>query len=690
MKSAVELSVEEGIARITFDLPGEKVNKLSREVIARLSEVLTELEASAATCRGAILRSEKDGIFLAGADVAEIGAVATERDARAAVRAGQELMDRVEGLPFPVVAAIGGICLGGGSEIALACDGRVGSDHPRFQIGFPEVNLGILPAWGGTTRLPRLIGLAAACDLILTGRSIDARKAQKVGLLDRAVAHAELDRRALELLLELIEGRKPRRPRPSWLLEKNPFGRALLFSQVRKRVMEKTKGHYPAPLRALEVIRKGRGSRARSFELECEEASRLITSEISKNLVYLFFLNDAAKKSRGAGRKKLESAGLLGAGTMGGGIARLLASRDIPVRLKDVSPEALGAGLKAARAIFDGRVKRRRMASRELEKKMALITTTLDWRGFHSTDFVIEAIVEDMAIKKAVLRELEAEIPNDCIVATNTSTLSVTEMQSVLSHPGRMAGFHFFNPVDRMPLVEVIRGEATDEAVVSDLVSLAHRLGKTPVVVKDGPGFLVNRLLGPYLNEATTLLLETGDIAGIDRAFSRFGMPMGPLRLLDEVGIDVAQKAGAVLAKALGERAAPTPVLSKLVEAKRLGKKTGVGFYRHEGKNAQPDPGVAQLLGASSGTLDEEQALARGLGLMVAEAFRCLEEGIVASEGELDLAMVMGTGFPPFRGGLVRYARARGLARVVEELDRWREREGERFTVPETLRAAAV
>ena len=694
MSGPIRLSVEDSIARITFDLPGQKVNKLSRAVMERLGEVLDELEGRT-DIRGAVLDSAKNGVFNAGADVSEIGSVTDSDAAAEAVRAGRALMDRIEALPFPVVAAIGGVCLGGGTEIALACDGRVGSDHPRFQLGLPEVNLGILPVWGGATRLPRLIGLPKALDFILRGRSVDAKRAERLGILDMAVSHGELEKRSLELLHALIEGERPRRrklPFSERLLSQNPLGRALLFSQAKKRVLAQTKGHYPAPLAILDVLRRGHASKQRSFELEVEHAKTLLPGAVSKNLVHLFFLNENAKKDPGVTDDSIEprhvaNAALLGAGTMGGGIARIAASRDIPIRVKDISPEALGAGLSAARSIFERRVERRWMTRWELERKMALITTTLDFSGFKNVDVVIEAIVEDIEIKKNVFRELEPVVSESCLIASNTSTLSVSEMQSVLERPERMAGFHFFNPVDRMPLIEVIRGEKTDDRTTASLMALAKKLGKTPVVVEDGPGFLVNRILGPYLNEAGHLFEECGDIAAIDRAFVDFGMPMGPLRLLDEVGLDVADKAGKVLSVAFGDRAAPSKVVAKLVAEGRLGKKTGRGLYRYDGKKESPDETVLAIVGVDRRpAAAAEDCVERGLGLMIAEAARCLDEGIVRSPGELDLAMVMGTGFPPFRGGLLRYADRYGVARIVEDLTKWSDRLGSRFEPPPTLR----
>jgi 3-hydroxyacyl-CoA dehydrogenase/enoyl-CoA hydratase/3-hydroxybutyryl-CoA epimerase len=523
---------------------------------------------------------------------------------------------------------------------------------------------------------------------MLTGRGIDARKAEKIGLLDRAVPHGRLHEQALALLSQSVSsGRK--RTMKDWLLEGNPAGRAILFSQARKRVLARAGTHYPAPFAILEIVEKGRSSKSRSLALEREKVRELLPGSVSKNLVHLFFLTEKARKDRGAppGVEPLpiETTALLGAGTMGGGIARLLASRDLPVRLKDVSPEALGAGLKAARAIFDERRKRRRMSAWEVESRMALIAPTLDWSGFARVDLVLEAIVEDLGIKKSVLRELEPHISSECLIATNTSTLSVSEMQSVLAHPDRMAGFHFFNPVDRMPLVEVIRGRTSSDRTIATLVALTKTLGKTPVVVNDGPGFLVNRILGPYLNEASYLLHECGNVEAVDRAFLRFGMPMGPLRLLDEVGLDVAQKAGLVLARAFGDRAEPSGVIDRLVARGRLGKKNGRGFYRYEGDRALPDREIGSLVEARHETLDPGEAVERALCLMVAEAARCLDEAVVGSPGELDLAMVMGIGFPPFRGGLLRYAESYGLDRIAAHLESFRAKKGLRFAPPFSL-----
>jgi 3-hydroxyacyl-CoA dehydrogenase/enoyl-CoA hydratase/3-hydroxybutyryl-CoA epimerase len=585
--------------------------------------------------------------------------------------------------------------VGGGTELALACHGRVGTDHPRFQIGLPEVNLGLYPAWGGTTRLPRLVGLQQSLELILTGRTVNARKALKIGLINKAVPHQQVHERAVELLRELSkkDWRKPKRRRApgflGWLLEGNPLGRRVVFRQARKTVMARSHGHYPAPLKALDVIRRAwKMPLQKALELEAEEAGDLIVSPISKSLIHLFFLSEKAKKDTGVEgnipAKDFDRTGLLGAGTMGGGIAWLFSYRDIPVRVKDLNAEAIGAGMKEAYRLLDKRRKRRRMTPWERDKKMTLISPTLDWSGFKLADVVIEAIVEDLEIKKKVLRELEPEVTRDCVIGSNTSTLPITDLQSVLEHPERMAGFHFFNPVERMPLIEVIRGQQTSDETVASLVAFAKRVGKTPVVVNDCPGFLVNRILGPYLNEASYLLLETGDLKGIDKALLDFGMPMGPLRLLDEVGIDVAQKASKVLSEAYGAPSAG--VIDKLVKANRLGKKTNRGLYRHQGKKEQPDFDVLSVVGVDQRrSVVKREAVERCVYPMVAEAARCLDEDVVRSPGDLDLAMVMGTGFPPFRGGLLRFADAEGLSTIVDGLRKWQDKFGERFESPPAL-----
>ncbi len=452
--------------------------------------------------------------------------------------------------------------------------------------------------------------------------------------------------------------------------------------------MKETRGHYPAPLEALETMRRGLGMRFHeALRLEADAAARLVGTPAMKNLVALFFRMEEVKKETGvAGRgiepRTVRRIGVLGAGVMGGGIAQLAADKGIPTRMKDIKPEPLAGGFAAAAKIWRERVKKRRMTRAEMASKMALLSGTLDYAGFETCDLVIEAVLEKLAVKHAVLKEWEAVAPAGAIFASNTSTLPITEIASVAKHPERVVGMHFFNPVHKMPLVEVIYGAKTDPEVTATVFDLAKKMGKTPVVVKDAPGFLVNRILAPYIGEAVRLLLEGVPMEEIDAAMRAFGMPVGPIELLDDVGIDVAAKGAETLSAEWPERMPTDPAFGKLVASGRLGRKSRKGFYRYEGdKRVGPDPtAYADLgLGAPSRHLSAADVEARLLYPMVNEAALCLAEGVVGSAAKLDLAMIFGTGFPPFRGGLLKYADGVGLPRIAEELTRLASSVGPRF-----------
>jgi 3-hydroxyacyl-CoA dehydrogenase/enoyl-CoA hydratase/3-hydroxybutyryl-CoA epimerase len=689
----------DGVAWLVFDRPGARVNLLSRDVLARLDAFLAELEARAAdgSVRALIVRSGKAGTFIAGADVGEIRGVRSVEEGAAASRDGQRIFRRLELLSIPTVAAVDGICLGGGTELILACGHRIASDRPETRIGLPEVRLGILPGFGGTTRLPRLIGLKEALPLILTGNPVSARKAQRIGLVDEAVPTPVLYERAESIARESAEGGpRPNRRRslPSRVLDESAPGRALLLSQARKRVLAETRGHYPAPLVALDTLARSAGAPLeRAFEYEALALGQLIATPVSKNLIHVFELMEAAKKAspRGAAARTVERVGVLGAGVMGGGIAQLLASRAVAVRLKDIRADAIAHGLRHARTLYDRAVKRGRMKRREAEQHMNRIAPTLDYSGFGNVDLVIEAVVERMDVKKEVLREVESRVKIGCVLTTNTSSLSVTEMQSVLRRPQDFCGMHFFNPVHRMPLVEVIRGAHTSDEAVATVFSLARALDKTPVIVNDGPGFLVNRILAPYLNEAGWLLAEGASIESIDEALLDFGMPMGPLRLLDEIGLDVARHAAAVMHEAFGERMRPAPPLAALAATPLLGRKGGRGFHTYEDDR---ETGVNEAVYAQLGAavprarreIAAEEIRARTILPMINEAARILEEGIVRSAGDVDVGMITGTGFPPFRGGLLRHAESMGLPVVLARLESFARTHGERFEPARLLR----
>jgi len=697
-QAALTLGVDgDGVAWIVFDRPGSKVNLLTAEALATLDALLGEVEESARAgrVRALIIRSGKDGSFIAGADVGEIGAVATEEDGYRAAREGQRIFQRVAAMPVPTVAAVDGLCLGGGTELILACRSRIASDRPETKIGLPEIRLGILPGFGGTTRLPRLVGLTAALPMILTGSTARASKARRIGLVDETVHPAILYRRAAALALEGKRGAGAKRTLVAKVLD-GP-GAAVALRQARKQVMRETRGRYPAPLAALDVIAESRGkSLERALDMEAHALGRLIVTDVSKNLVRVFGLMEGAKKAgpRDVEPRAVRKAAVLGAGVMGGGIAQLLAQRGCTVRLKDIDAGAIGRGLLHARQLFDRSVKKKRLGKLDATRGMNAISGTLEYTGFRGVDIAIEAVVERLDVKRTVLREVEARLDPDAVLVSNTSSLSITAMQEALERPADFCGMHFFNPVHRMPLIEVVRGRHTGDRAIASVVALARRLDKTPVIVNDGPGFLVNRILAPYLNEAGWLLGEGGAIDAIDRILLDFGMPMGPLRLLDEVGFDIARHAGATMQEAFGERMRSPPALDALPATGLLGRKGGLGFYRYEkdreaGVNEEIYAKLAPSVPASRTTIDHAAVRDRTVLSMVNEAARLLDDGIAAGPGDVDLAMITGTGFPPFRGGLLRWADSLGIDVVLARLEGLAGSTGSRFEPAPLIRRLA-
>lgn len=754
---------DDGMAEIVFDVPGQSVNTLNGVVLQELEALLDEV-AGERSVRCALLVSGKPKGFCAGADIHEIEAVTDPDDARRKVVRGQKVFQRLATLPFPAVAGIHGLCLGGGLELALACAHRIAAEDA--ELGLPEVNLGIFPAWGGTQRLPRLIGAASAVDLICSARRVSGKEARRLGLVDRACPPRELLGRARAFAHELAVGRTPgpeadgrarrvaRDPgAPGRLrrlaLEGNPVGRKVLFAQARKRILARTGGHYPAPLRALQAMEEGlEGSVEAGLALEARLVSDLVVSPISKNLIHVFGLFRSVERSplanTRAGEAPLARAGVVGAGVMGGGIAALLASAQIEVRLKDVDTGRVAEGLRAARQALESRRRRGRIDRRALRRRMNRIAGTTTYAGFGRVDLVIEAVVEDLSVKRRVLGEVGERTPPRAWLCTNTSALPVGEIAGAVRDRTRVAGLHFFNPVDRMPLVEVVRARETSDEAVAALYRLALRLRKKPVVVRDAPGFLVNRILMRYLNEAVHLVGEGVGLEAVDGAMTAFGMPVGPLALLDDIGLDVAGHVGKTLADAFPRRMEPAPLFRALEASGRRGRKGGRGFYVYEGtsrKGADPalrkelvnwipaadegaltggtetgpaadaaagsgwegsEPQVGSMPPAVSGipvALEPESEARRPPAAveiehrlvfpMIDEAALCLADGVVGSASELDLAMIAGTGFPAFRGGLLRYADALGVEAVVSGLGRRALELGKRFEPSPALREVA-
>ncbi|MDX1998087.1 MAG: 3-hydroxyacyl-CoA dehydrogenase NAD-binding domain-containing protein, partial [Thermoanaerobaculia bacterium] len=548
------------LATLTFDAPGKRVNVFSPEVLFELRDLVAEL-AKRRDIGVLVLLSGKDSNFIAGADVDMIADVTDPAVAEEGARLGQQLFSAWNQLPFPTVAALRGTTMGGGTEIALASTWRVASDRDAVQIGLPEVKLGIVPGWGGCTRLPRVVGLAAALDMILTGKTVRAKQAFKMGLVDALVPDAQFLPLVRQFALERIDkkGRPARRTTlKDKLLEGNPLGRILVFSQAKKATLAASKGHYPAPLRAIEVVKAGTGSLSRGLAAEAKAIGELATSPIAKNLIHVFRLMEDNKRSPGLPGGEavpVEAAVVLGAGVMGGGIGHLLVDKgDIATRLKDIAPAALASGMAHAAELFEKQVRRRRMRPDERKRKLALLSPTLDDRGFGRADLVIEAVVEKLEVKQKVFADTAAKVRANTVLASNTSSLSIDAIGRDTPHPERVVGMHFFNPVDKMPLVDVIAGAKSAPWAVNTVFELTRRVGKTPVIVKDAPGFLVNRLLMFSLSESLWLLDEGVPPEAIDRAMKRWGMPMGPLELTEEVGIDVANKVAHILHDAFGDR----------------------------------------------------------------------------------------------------------------------------------------
>lgn len=699
--SAFELEIQEdGLGVLTFDRPGEKVNTFSREVFEEFAGVLLRL-AGEPRLRGLLIRSRKPDSFIAGADVREFVSIPADQ-IRAASARGQALFEQLARLKVPTIAAINGACLGGGTELALACDYRLMSDSPKARIGLPEVKLGIFPAWGGCARLPRLIGLAAAMDLILTGKLLDARRARKIGLVDERVPAPIFEDWSRGFARGKLAARKPRPGRRGprgvrdWALERNPVGRRLLFRAAREKVLEETGGRYPAPLEALAVLEESYGRPIEAaLDVENEHIVNVFGGEVQRNLLAIFFWTEEVKKETGVSDpavrpRAVTRVGVLGAGVMGGGIAQLAADKGIPSRMKDIDAGALAHGYAAAAAVWKKAIERRRLKPRELPGKMAFISGTLDYSGFARCEVTIEAVVEKLGVKRAVLKEWEAAVPREAIFASNTSTLPIGEIAAGALEPDRIVGMHFFNPVHRMPLVEVIRGPRSSDESVATVFGLARTLGKTPVVVKDSPGFLVNRILAPYLSEAVRLVKEGCRIERVDRVMTDFGMPVGPLALLDDIGLDVAVKAGEVLQAAFPDRM-KSGGDEALAAAGRLGRKSGGGFYDYkDGKRGSPSSEAYKLLGVELGKTSPVPPLAdiesRLVFSMINEAVFCMTDELVASPSKLDLAMIFGTGFPPFRGGVLRYADSLGAGRVAATLTDLASRLGTRFLPAPRLR----
>ena len=690
---------EDGIVRLAIDIPDKKVNILSTPIMQELADVLEELHREPGLS-GLLFYSTKKNNFIAGADINEINDISDAQSGFDKAETGKRILQRIEDFPFPTICAINGACMGGGTELSLCFSYIICSDSSETKIALPETQLGILPGFGGCVRLPERVGLLNALDMILTGKQIDAKNALRIGLVDEVVYSELLLETALLRLKTFAHDGLPSKNRKKVFIERLsdyiPFINNFILSKARKDVINKTKGKYPAPLRVIEFFREyGTGNRKERLSAESRAFSELAKTREASNCIHVYKIQEKARKETGGIGQDItytlpDIIGVVGAGVMGGGIAEIISFSRKTVIMKDIKNEALTNGLISALKVLDGAVKHKKIRPEHKIHILQNIHPTLDYSLLTRAGFIIEAVVEDMNIKKSVFKELEDFVSSEVILATNTSALSVTEMASCLRFPDRLIGLHFFNPVHRMPLVEIIRTPSTSSRTVLAALTLARALKKTPIMVEDKPGFLVNRLLVPYINEAIYLVKEGYAPQDIDRVLEDFGMPMGPLRLLDEVGLDVGYKVAKILETGFGKRMEVSHLLNELYVQGDLGRKSGKGIYIYDGKSGLPkevNPKLKIILEniRSDKSISETYIMRRLIYLMINEASRCLMENVVSGPEVVDTGMIFGTGFPPFRGGLLRYADTVGLHNIRKTLEKFVAEGLERYTVSEHL-----
>lgn len=677
---------KDNIANLIFDLKNEKVNILRSDILLELEKELDLLKNNK-KIKLLIFKSAKEGNFIAGADINEIKDLTDEKEAINKVKKGQDILNKIANLPFTTLCYINGSAMGGGTELALACDFRVAAESEKSLIALPEVKLGIFPGFGGTQRLPRLIGIIAALPLILTGKAIVAKKAYKIGLIDGyfpiKYEKTHLDKFIKKILDEKQKLKILKRRKPKFLFLQKKILRDFIFNKAKKNILKQTSGHYPAPLAAIDVMRRTIDLPIeKGLEIEHKEFAKLVIGDVCKNLIDIYFTTEEIKRNTGSKAnfklKIFKNTAVLGAGVMGGGIAWLYSKLDMSVRIKDINNNSLALAYSHINKIYNELLKIRKYSRNQVINKLSLISLTTVNEGFKNCDLMSEAVTEDIKLKKKLLADFEPYLNKKTIIASNTSSLSITEMAKSLKNPERFIGMHYFNPVNRMPLIEVIPGKETSEETLVNIVSLCKKLGKTPVIVADVPGFLVNRILLTYINEAFHILSETAMVRDIDEIACEFGMPMGPLHLADVVGLDVGYKVAKILEKSYGSRMQ----VSKLIETiyndlNLVGKKNNEGIYLYKNEHKFTNDKVISL--CKKQKISDADILDRLLLIMVNEAARSIDEKVVSAPNMLDIAMIMGTGFPPFRGGILKYADSVGLEKILERLKYLARKYGKRF-----------
>lgn len=699
---------EDGVAVLLMDRHDESMNTLGEEFVLELELAVGRLEQD--DVKAVVIGSAKAD-FLAGADMRMFAEFSSTDEAVEALSALHSIFGRIEALHTeagkPVVAAINGACLGGGLELALTASMRICTDSPRTQLGQPEVQSGVLPAAGGTQRLPALVGLATGLEMIVGGRPVRARKAKKIGLVDEVVPVEVLLEVATKRAAEAV-GASPKKA--SFLsklnvgtvqklaLEKNPAGRKLLFKKATEQMMAQTHGHYPAPRRAIEAVQIGvEHGRAAGFAAEIRFFAELVQTSESKALLSVFFGSQALKRDTGidtgAPARDVSHIAVIGGGLMGGGIAAVSTLKaGATVRIKEVDHEGVGRGLAYVHRVVSSQAKRRRMSGFEVDRILNRVTGSTTWDGFGSTDIVIEAVFEDLDLKRSIVKDAEAATGPDTVIASNTSSLPITDIAAGASRPENIIGMHYFSPVEKMPLLEVVTTSLTADWVTATAVAVGKRQGKTVIVVNDGPGFYTTRVLGPYANEAAFLLEDGASVEDIDGAMTAWGFPIGPLLLGDEVGLDVGAHIAAVMADAFGDRMTGPSMMGGLIEDDRKGRKNGKGFYLYEdGKRRGVDETVYDALGLGERKSIPRDEIQERLSLaFINEAALCLEDGVLRSARDGDIGAVFGLGYPPFRGGPFWTIDQMGADFVVKKLEALAEIHGARFAPAQILRDHAA
>lgn len=690
-----------GIAQLTLDLPGKKVNTLGQAVLAELAAIVGRLEKRT-DLKGLLLRSGKPEQFIAGADLNELGALAyaSKEQIQTALIFGHDLFSRISRLPFPTAALIDGNCMGGGTELVLSFDYRICSDGPKTLIALPEVKVGLIPGWGGTQRMPRAIGVHYAIETICSGEGMNAKRAAQLGLVFDAVPVDRLVDEGRRLIERVQQTGEWRTQRESFA---HPIGLSedqlqFTFAIAEGFLKGKTKGQYPAPLVALRAIREGCNvPLEEGLKIEQRLALEVVGSTISANLIAVFFMNNRLSRDTGVENaaitpRDVRRVGVLGSGLMGSGIATAHARRKIPTCMVDMNDQAIAAGMARAQEVVGGRIKIGRATPQDMADMLAHLNASTSHTVFSDCDVVVEAVTENEQLKTNLYKQIKGVLRDDAILASNTSTISITRMAEAAPNAERFVGMHFFYPVDRMELVEVIRGAKTDDETVATIVALAKRIKKTPIVVQDCAGFLVNRVLFPYMNESLLLLQEGASMDAIDKAATKFGMPMGPIALHDLVGLDTSCYAGQVIYAAYPDRSAAPAILQDLVQAKRLGKKSGAGFRKFGGKGLpQADPAFEPFLAKHrTGTREftNEELTDRLFLPMLLEATRVIEEHIVRDPADCDMGLILGIGFPPFRGGILRWCDTEGAGNILKRLEKYTSL-GKRFEPTESLKSHA-